>query len=191
MKTIKVLITVLIITLLASCSNSSSTPQTINFDRMEFSYVGITDDDYLLFESGNFRLELIENDDETVTISYEKFQDIYIIEGTKEDYKIRKNGILVQICTGEEEISCTGFAQVDFSKDAANLFDIYPENTLSSSMIIIGVLILVGVVSLFFIPKKYFKIVKINNFKITQVLLIRTFIIMLILVGAVIIILSF
>ncbi len=189
MKTLKILLVLLVITVLTGC-NKNSIPETINFDRMEFSYVGLTDDDYLLYESGNFRLELHQKDDGTVTASYEKFQDIYLIEGTKSDYQIRKNGILVQICTKEEAVSCTGFEQVDFSKDAVNLFEVYTTDSVSTTIIILGVLVGTGIVSLFFIPKKYLEKVKIKNVHLSQTALIRTFIILLILIGSVIIILS-
>ena len=151
MKIIKSLLIVLIIVILSGCS--SDTPDKIEFDRKEFTYVGMTDDDYLLFKSGNFRLELKEEDDGSIIASYEKYQDIYLISGLKDDYKIRKNGILVQICSGEE-IACTGFETVIFSKDATVLFDVFEDNSLSTTTIVVGVLIVTAIGSLFFIPKK-------------------------------------
>ncbi len=188
MKTIKVLFAVLIVALLAGCS--SDIPESIDFDRMEFSYIGVTDDDYLFYQSGTFKLELKQNDDGSIFASYEKFQDIYLIEGTEEDYQIRKNGILVQICSGEE-IVCTGFEEISFSEDVVFLFSVFDNNILSTTTIFLSGLIIIAIGSLFFIPKKHLKEIKLKSFKITQVLVIRTFTILLILIGVIIIILSF
>ena len=186
MRIIKVLLLVLSITLLVGCE---TTPDDIVFDRLDFSYVGVTSDDYLYFKSGNHKLELLLEEDGNLRASYEKYQDIYLIIGTKEDYQIRKNGSLIQICTGEDVV-CSGFETAEFSKDVDVLFEVFEEKTVSISMIILGVLVVTAAVSLFFVPKQFLGKLKLKNIKIRQLLILRIITILMIGIGVMIIVLS-
>jgi len=187
MKILKVLLLVLSITILVGCS---SEPTDIIFDDLEFEYIGVTDDDYLLFRSGSHNLELLLEEDGTLRASYEKYQDIYLIIGTKENYQIRKNGLLIHVCTGEEVV-CTGFLPVNFRDDVDVLFEVFDEEQISIGTIILGVLMITGAISLFFIPKQFFQKIKIKNIKINQLLIIRLVTIVVIVLGILIIVSSF
>ena len=76
MKILKILLLALSLTFLVGCE---STPENITFDNKEFRYIGVTDDDYLLFRNNNRELELLLEEDGTLRASYEKYQDIYLI----------------------------------------------------------------------------------------------------------------
>ena len=187
MKIFKVLLLVLSFTILTGCNSDQD---DIIFDELEFEYIGVTDDDYQLFRSGNHNLELLLEDDGTLRSSYEKYQDIYLIIGTKEDYQIRKNGLLIQVCTGEDVV-CSGFQPEDFSDDVDVLFEVFDEEPVSIGTIILGVLIITGSLSLFFIPKRFFQVIKFRNIKVNQLLIIRLVTILVVILGIFIIVLSF
>lgn len=187
MKLLKVLLLALSFTFLIGCE---STLEDIVFDSKDFRYIGVTEDDYLLFRSGNDNLELLLEEDGTLRASYEKYQDIYLIIGTKEDYQIRKNGILTQICTGEDVV-CTGFLPEDFSDDVDVLFEVFDKEPVSITMIILGVLVVSAAISLFFVPKSFLEKLKIKNIKIGQLAILRLVTILMIIIGVTIIILSF
>ncbi len=186
MKILKVLLLVLSLTILVSCE---SDPEDIVFDSRVFEYIGVTDDDYLLFRSGNSNLELLLEEDGTLRASYEKYQDIYLIIGEKDNYQIRENGILISVCTGEEAV-CSGFLPVDFSDEVDVLFEVFEDEPISIGLIITGVLVITAAVSLFFIPKRYFEKIKIKDIKFGKLLILRVVTILMIIIGVTIIILS-
>ena len=187
MKIIKVLLLLLSITILSGCKE---TAEDIVFDGRDFEYIGVTDDDYLLFRDGNNNLELLYEDDGTLRASYEKYQEIYLIIGTKEDYQIRENGILIQVCSGVDTI-CSGFLPVDFSDDVDVLFEVFEEEPISFTKIIVGVLVTTAAISLFFVPKRFLKEIKIKNIKIGQLFILRLVTIVVLAIGIFIIIFSF
>lgn len=186
MKILKVLLIVMSFTLLVGCESKQ---EDIIFDSKDFEYIGVTDDDYLLFRNGDDELELIFQEHDVLRASYEKGIDIYLIIGTEDDFEIRKNGTLIQICTGEV-LACTGFQPVDFSEDIPTLFEVFEEEGISVSMIILGVLVITAAVSLFFLPKRFFSKIKIKNNKIGQLVILRIVTILMIVIGVAIIIFS-
>ena len=91
MKIIKVLLLLLSITILSGCKE---TAEDIVFDGRDFEYIGVTDDDYLLFRDGNNNLELLYEDDGTLRASYEKYQEevrSYLLPHDQSDPVLRRH----------------------------------------------------------------------------------------------------
>jgi len=188
MKTLKILLLALSITFLFGCETKQ---EDITFDNETFVYVGVTDDDYQLFRNGNDDLEVILNDDETITASYVKNQDIFLIMGTEEDYQIRKNGSLIQICSfTDDSLTCTGSEFVQFNHDVDILFGVFEEPGISITFIILGALVITAGISLFFVPKTFLDKLKIKNIKIGQLFILRLVTLLMLGIGITIIILS-
>lgn len=187
MKTLKVLLVVMSTFFLFGCSEKE---KDIVFDNEDFRYIGITDDDFLLFRNDNDDLEIMIDEENKLTASYEKGEDIFLIIGEEDSYFIRKNGIIVVACSGDELI-CSGVEDLGFSEEIDVLFGVFEENTISITMIVLGALIVTAAVSLFFVPKRFFEKIRIRNIKIGQLFILRLVTILVIAIGILIIILSF
>ena len=170
MKTLKLFLLVLSFVLLAGCSTEE--PEDIYFDNADFEHVGITDDDYVLYRDGGNHLEIKIDDEGNIIASYERYQDIFLILGTEDNYIIRKNGTIILACSGEE-IVCAGSEQVGFSDDIDVLYGVFEEEGVSITLIVLGVLIITAAISLFFVPKRFLDKIKIRNIKIGQLLILR------------------
>ena len=187
MKTLKVLLVVMSTFFLFGCSEKE---KDIVFDNEDFRYIGITDDDFLLFRNDNDDLEIMIDEENKLTASYEKGEDIFLIIGEEDSYIIRKNGIIVVACSGDE-LTCSGVEDLGFSEEIDVLFDVFEEETISITMIVLGALIVTAAVSLFFVPKRFFEKIRIRNIKIGQLFILRLVTILVIAIGILIIILSF
>lgn len=188
MKIIKGLLLVISITFLFGCEESEQ--GDIVFDDKDFEYIGVTDDDYLLFRNGTDDLEIKVDEEKSMIASYEKGHDIYLIIGEEDSYIIRENGALILACSGEE-ITCSGAVQVNFSDDAHLLFDVFEEEEMSVTLIIVGILVILAAISLFIVPKRFLNFIKIKNIKVGQLFILRLVTICVLIIGILIILLSF
>lgn len=186
MKTIKVFLLIITILFLIGCEEKQ---QDIFFDNADFEYIGITNDDYLLYRDGNNDLEIMLDEEDTLTASYERSEDIFIIVGKQDSYIIRKNGVIVVACSGEE-LTCSGVENVSFSEDIDVLFAAFEDEEISIIKIVLGALIIIGAISLFFVPKYIFQLMRIRNIKIGQLFMLRLIILLVIAIGILIIVLS-
>ena len=186
MKLLKVLLLVATTFFLFGCSDKK---EDIVFDNEDFRYIGITDDDYLLYRNDNDDLEIMIDEENKLTASYERGEDIFLIIGEKDSYIIRKNGTIVVACSGEELI-CSGVEDLGFNEEIDVLFGVFEEETVNINMIVLGALIVTAAVSLFFIPKRFLNKLKIRNIKIGQLFILRLITILVIAIGILIIILT-
>ena len=183
MKILKLLILTISTVFLFGCTEKE---QDIVFDDADFRYIGITADDYLLFRNDNDELEIMIDEENKLTASYERGEDIFLIIGEKDSYIIRKNGTIVVACSGEELI-CSGVEDLGFNEEIDVLFGVFEEETVNINMIVLGALIVTAAVSLFFIPKRFLNKLKIRNIKIGQLFILRLVTICMLIIGIIII----
>ncbi len=188
MKTLKIILFTISILFLIGCETREEEGDII-FDNKDFTYIGITGDDYLLYRNGTDDLEVKVDEENYLIASYEKGEDIYLILGEEDSYLIRLNGSLVITCSGEP-IVCSGQEQVDFREDIGILFAIYDEPEISITKIIIGALLAMLSISVFFIPRYILKLIKISNIKDIHLFMYRVLTILIFVIGITIIILS-
>ena len=186
MKTLKGLLLIISFMFLVGCE---ITDQDITFDNSEFRYIGVTTDDYYLYRDDDSELEIKLDEEDTLSASYEKDGDIFIISGKEDSYTIRKNGTIIIACSGEEP-TCSGVEDVSFGDDIDLLFAVFEEEGISTTMIIIGILIVLASIALLFVPNRYLSKIKIRNIKLGKLFVSRLVIIIIIIFGITIILLS-
>lgn len=189
MKILKILLLALSITFLFGCEEAD---KGFEFDEETFEYIGVTDDEYLLFRnSGNDNLEVIIDNDGNLTASYEKNQDIYLIMGTKEDYQIRKNGSLIQICTVTDgDATCSGSEFVHFNHEVNVLFEVFEEAGSNTLAIVLGLVGASAIILVAVVPKGFYEKLGLKNFSLGQVFWTRVVIIILLILGITLVVLS-
>jgi len=190
MKKLKVLLVLSSLLLLIGCkAENQEVEEVLEFDNLEFSYIGDTEDDYRFYRTGAIELE-VKMIDEDLTASYEKDLDIYIILGKEDSYIIRKNGDMILACSGED-IACSGIESPVFLDDIDNLFAIFEEeNSINSVGLIIGLILANASFILFFLPNsiaKIFENTKLANIRLNY---IRLFFVLLFGIGVLLVITS-
>ena len=120
----KLLLTILLalsITLVACSEEEPYTFTEITFNGETYEFLK-TEDNYDIYIYNGHTIEVQYG--RITTLTTELDGDIYIIQGEKDDYSIRKNGETILICSGTE-IECTGFENVDFKLDFITIIEEY------------------------------------------------------------------
>jgi len=189
MKKIKILLVFTSLLLLVGCKSEQEEP-LLDFDNLEFSYIGDTDDDYRFYRVGSVELEVKMDEDNSLIASYEKDEDIYIITGEEDSFLIRKNGDLILACSGEN-IICSGMESPVFLDDIENLFALFQEEETTNGVgLVIGLILANASFILFFLPESISKMLENTKLAKTKLIYIRLFFAILLLIGITTVILS-
>ncbi len=183
MKKIQIIILLTSLLLLIGCKSTIQEDTTLDFDGIEFSYIGDTDDDYRFYRTGTIELEVKMDENNDLIASYVKDLDIYIILGQEDNFRITKNGSLILACSGED-IVCSGIESPSFLNDIPNLFELFtPEDNSNTVMLVIGLILSNISVILFFIPDQTARLLDNTKLASHKIIYTRTLYALLFIVG--------
>jgi len=109
---------------LSACKPEAKEVKEFTFNGETYEKIGVTDDDFDLFEFEEHRIEVFF--DEDILMSTVIDEDIYIILGNQESYQIKKNGETLLLCSGDPSV-CSGFEDVSFKLDILDIIKAYEE----------------------------------------------------------------
>ena len=177
-KKVSLLFTVILMIFITGCEESLD--KNITFNNEELVYIDELSNGYTLYRQGSTELEALLIDNETINASYLYEDDVYLIIGELDSFRISKNGTTVITCSGEEVV-CSGIENLEFKDDVVNIYDALYE-TDSYTFIIIGSIISIVSIVLFTIPLQLVKLVK-KDVRKFNVLPIRLLAMLLFLIG--------
>ena len=119
----KLLLLVLVV-VLSACKPIDETPKQVEeflFNDVTYNYSDTTRAGFDLFNGDGHLLEV--KCEEECIISFEIDEDIYIITGTIESYKITKNGATILIDGTEQDL--TGIESPEWNEDIPTIIEAY------------------------------------------------------------------